>query len=28
MRKALADIQANRVVIDDGDTFGTGKNLH
>lgn len=28
MKKALADIQANRVVIDDGDTFGTGKNLH
>jgi diguanylate cyclase (GGDEF)-like protein len=28
IRTALADIQANRVVVDDGITYGTGKNLH
>jgi len=25
---ALADIQANRLVIDDGATYASGKNLH
>ena len=28
IRSALADIQANRTVIDDGSFYGSGKNLH
>lgn len=28
IRSALADIQANRTVIDDGTFYGGGKNLH
>lgn len=28
IRTALADIQANRLVVDDGATYASGKNLH
>jgi EAL domain-containing protein (putative c-di-GMP-specific phosphodiesterase class I) len=28
IRAALADIQANRLVVDDGAVYSAGKNLH